>query len=111
MVDTKNTQQVRDAQQGAGQVAAGIVVVRPVGSRRVFHATCIRHGGSRGFTNVVMTKVGGTITLDPHATGACVIELDETEATAVWGQLTEWLGMSVLPKGAVPLPAGRGGSR
>ncbi len=41
---------------------------------------------------MVMTKVGGTITLDPHATGACVIELDEAEATAVRDQLTGWLG-------------------
>jgi hypothetical protein len=65
---------------------------KPVRTRKVIHATCTKHGGSRGFTNVVMTKVGGRITLDPHATGACVIELDEAEATAVWDTLTEWLG-------------------
>ncbi len=69
-----------------------VSATKPTGSRRVIHATCTRHGGSRGFTNVVMTKVGGRITLDPHATGACVLELDEAEATAVWDTLTEWLG-------------------
>ena len=41
---------------------------------------------------MVMTKVGGRITLDPHATGACVIELDEAEASAVRDTITEWLG-------------------
>jgi hypothetical protein len=65
---------------------------KPVRTRKVIQATCTKHGGSRGFTNVVMTKVGGRITLDPHATGACVIELDEAEATAVWDTLMEWLG-------------------
>ncbi len=34
----------------------------------MINATCPKHGGARGFTNVMMTKVGGTITLDPHAT-------------------------------------------
>ena len=69
-----------------------VAATKPVRTRKVIHATCTKHGGSRGFTNLVMTKVGGRITLDPHATGACVIELDETEATAVWDTLTEWLG-------------------
>ncbi len=69
-----------------------VAATKPVRTRKVIHATCTRHGGSRGFTNLVMTKIGGRITLDPHATGACVIELDEAEATAVWDQLTEWLG-------------------
>ncbi len=91
MTDTTNTQQARIAQQVNGQVAA-IAAETPTASRTVIHATCIRHGGARGFTNVVMSKREGKITLDPHATGACVIELDEAEATAVWDQLTEWLG-------------------
>ena len=62
----------------------GTASTKPSGTRKVIQATCTKHGGSRGFTNLVMTKVGGRITLDPHATGACVIELDEAEATAVW---------------------------
>jgi hypothetical protein len=46
----------------------------------------------RGFTNVVLTKRGGEIELDPHATGACVLRLDEAAATAVRDTITEWLG-------------------
>jgi hypothetical protein len=91
MADTNNTQSARDAQQENGQTP-DVAAATPVGSRRVIHPTCTRHGGSRGFTNVVMPKVGGTITLDPHATGACVLRLDEDAASAVRDQLTEWLG-------------------
>jgi hypothetical protein len=58
----------------------------------VIHATCTQHGGSRGFTNVVMTKRGDEIELDPHATGSCVITFDEDAATAVRDTITEWLG-------------------
>jgi phage tail tape-measure protein len=59
---------------------------------RVIHATCSTHGGSTGFTNLVLRKLGGEIELDPHATGACVIRLDEDAATAVRDQLSAWLG-------------------
>jgi hypothetical protein len=45
------------------------------------------HGGCRGFTNVVLTEVDGKIVLDSRATGACVIEFAETQATAVRDQL------------------------
>jgi hypothetical protein len=61
-------------------------------SRKVIHASCSRHGGARGFTNLVIAKVDGAIVLDPHVTGQCVIELDEAEATAMCDQLSEWLG-------------------
>jgi hypothetical protein len=108
MADTTNTQQARGLGNRTGQMAT-IAAETPVASRKVIHATCTRHGGSRGFTNVVMSKIGGTITLDPHATGACVIELDEVEATAMWDQLTEWLGLGALPRGVVPVQAGCGG--
>ena len=60
--------------------------------RRVILTTCITHGGTRGFTNVVLTKQDSTITIDPHATGACVLVLDEDAATALRDTLTEWLG-------------------
>lgn len=43
-----------------------------------------------------MTKVGGVTVLDPHVTGQCVLELDETAATAMRDQLTEWLGVERL---------------
>jgi hypothetical protein len=60
--------------------------------RRVIHTTCAIHPGSRGFCNLVMTKEDGDIVLNPHTTGACVLILDETEATAMRDALTEWLG-------------------
>jgi hypothetical protein len=64
----------------------------PVRTRKVIQATCVKHGGAREFTNLVLTKRGGEIELDPHATGACVLRLDDAAATAVRDQLTEWLG-------------------
>lgn len=64
----------------------------PARTRRVIHGTCTLHRGPIGFTNLVITKVGGTIELDPHVTGACIIHLDETEASALRDTLTEWLG-------------------
>jgi hypothetical protein len=39
-----------------------------------------------------MTKRGGEIELDPHATGACVLRLDEAATSAVRDTITEWLG-------------------
>jgi hypothetical protein len=62
-------------------------------TRRVIPATCLTHGGSRRFTNLVMRKtLDGRIEFDPHATGSCVLELDAPDAAAVRDQLTEWLG-------------------
>ena len=69
-----------------------VVAAEPVRTRKVIHATCTQHGGPRGFTNVVMTKRGGEIELDPPATGSCVITFDEDAATAVRDTITEWLG-------------------
>ena len=66
--------------------------VKPVRTRKVIHATCIKHGGSKGFTNVVLIKRGSEIELDPHVTGSCVIIFDEDGASAVRDTITEWLG-------------------
>jgi hypothetical protein len=60
-------------------------------NRRVVHVTCMTHGGAEGFTNLVMRQVDGVIELDPHATGACVLRLDQDAATAVRDTITEWL--------------------
>lgn len=60
-------------------------------SRAVIQVSCLTHGGPMGFANLVMRKRDGTIEFDPHATGACVLQLDEDAATAVRDQLTEWL--------------------
>ena len=46
---------------------------RPHHNRRVIHATCSRHGGPLGFTNLVVSKRDGQIELDPHADGSCVL--------------------------------------
>lgn len=61
-------------------------------SRRVIHATCTQHGGSRGFTNLVVRKLDGAVELDPHAVGGCVVRLDEDGATVLRDALTEWFG-------------------
>jgi hypothetical protein len=71
-----------------GPVSTG----RPVSNRRVIHATCSVHGGSRGFTNLAVTRNDGQIVLDPHATGSCVIILDEAATTALFDLLRQWFG-------------------
>jgi hypothetical protein len=62
------------------------------GRRRVIPATCELHRGAVGFTNLLVTKRDGTIVLDPHVDGSCVISLSEDGATALRNTLTEWLG-------------------
>jgi hypothetical protein len=59
--------------------------------RRIVHVTCLTHGGAEGFTNLVMRKLDGEIELNPHATGACMLRLDQAAATAVRDTITEWL--------------------
>ena len=60
-------------------------------NRRVIDCSCIVHGGARGFAPLVVTKRDGVTELDPHAIG-CVIQLNETAATALFDVLGEWLG-------------------
>jgi hypothetical protein len=55
-------------------------------------ATCRTHGGGVGFCNLRVSKVGGSIELDPHVTGQCVLTLDEDAATQLRDALGEWLG-------------------
>jgi hypothetical protein len=45
---------------------------RNVSNRRVIHASCTQHGGSRGFTNLMVTKCDGDIDLDPAPMTPCV---------------------------------------
>jgi hypothetical protein len=61
-------------------------------NRKVIHATCALHRGPAGFANVVLSKRDGTIVLDPHVTGSCVLVLAEDEAVALRDVLTDWLG-------------------
>jgi hypothetical protein len=65
---------------------------RPRHNRKVIHATCALHRGPAGFANVVVSKRDGTIELDPHVTGACVLTLAEDAAVALRDALTRWLG-------------------
>ncbi|MDQ2790338.1 MAG: hypothetical protein DLM60_00775 [Pseudonocardiales bacterium] len=60
--------------------------------RRVIPAPCELHRAAMGFTNLLVTKRDGTIVLDPHVDGSCVISLGEDGATALRNTLTEWLG-------------------
>jgi hypothetical protein len=45
-----------------------------------------------GFANLVVTKLHGTIELDPHVDRGCVILLDESAARVLSAALVEWLG-------------------
>lgn len=60
--------------------------------RVVIPASCAVHGGSAGFTNVVIRKLDGEIELDPHVTGACLLRFKEDAATTLRDVLIEWLG-------------------
>ncbi|MCA1696128.1 MAG: hypothetical protein LC749_16175, partial [Actinobacteria bacterium] len=48
--------------------------------RRVVMTTCQAHGAA-GFTNLLVTKEGGFIVLNPHVGNCCVLRLDEQAAT------------------------------
>jgi hypothetical protein len=61
-------------------------------NRKAIPVSCALHRGPRGFANLVVEhKRDGEIVLDPHATGACVIILDEDAATALFEVLRTWL--------------------
>jgi hypothetical protein len=66
--------------------------VRSISNRRAIAATCTQHGGTPGFTNLVVSKRDGEIELDPHADRGCVIRLDESGARVLSETLAEWLG-------------------
>lgn len=61
-------------------------------NRRVIPTTCTKHGGTPGFTNLVVRKRAGEIELDPHVDGSCVLSLDEAAATQLFAVFEEWLG-------------------
>jgi hypothetical protein len=65
---------------------------RNTSSRRTIAVTCTQHGGTPGFTNLLVRKRGDIIELDPHVTGCCVVQLDETGARELCELLAEWLG-------------------
>jgi hypothetical protein len=68
-----------------------VKAAKPIGNRRVIRASCSLHGGSVGFTNLVVSKHGGQTELDPHAAGARTITLEEDGSRALRDALIEWL--------------------
>lgn len=90
---------VRDGESGAEistplmLLCAETAATKPTSShRKTIHATCALHRGPAGFANIVVSKRNGTIELDPHVTGSCVLTLAEDEAIALRDVLTQWLG-------------------
>lgn len=61
-------------------------------ARCAIPATCTTHGGPAGYTNLLVSTCDGSVELDPHVTGSCVIRLDEDGARTLCEALTEWLG-------------------
>ncbi|MGH3781239.1 MAG: hypothetical protein ACRDRO_11615 [Pseudonocardiaceae bacterium] len=64
---------------------------RPTSHHRTILTTCRVHG-AEGFCNLRLTKTGGTIEIDPHVDGGCVIVLDEKAAGEVFDAIGAWLG-------------------
>jgi hypothetical protein len=77
---------------GPAQGTANHGPQQPLRRRKTIAATCELHRGPIGFTNLVVSKRDGTIVLDPHVDGSCVISLDQDGATQLCDTLTEWLG-------------------
>jgi hypothetical protein len=61
-------------------------------NRRVLPVSCSCAGVANGFTNLVVTKRGAVIELDPHATGQCVLTLDEDAGRILFDALADWFG-------------------
>jgi hypothetical protein len=76
----------------------------PVGRcRKAIPATCQLHRGPVGFTNLMVNKCDdGSIVLDPHVTGSCVISLHEESARTLRDLLTQWLGGATYRKNRQP---------
>lgn len=51
--------------------------------------TCQAHGAA-GFTNLLVTKEGGFIVLNPHVGNCCLLRLDEQAATEVYHLTLRW---------------------
>lgn len=60
--------------------------------RRAIPASCGVHHGPIGFANLLVSMHGGSIVLDPHVAGECVIALDEEGATTLCNVVLRWLG-------------------
>lgn len=63
----------------------------PPSRSKTIPATCQLHGGPVNPTTLLVSKRDGTIVLDPHVAGSCVITLEEESATKLRDMLTDWL--------------------
>lgn len=81
-----------DQSPAAGEIVSTALSTGPsTGShRRVLMTTCQAHGAA-GFTNLLVTKEGGFIVLNPHLANCCVLRLDEQTARTLHGIFGEWL--------------------
>lgn len=63
------------------------------GERRVIAVTCRVHGGTPGFTNLVVTREAGSglVVLDPHGIRCCVIALEQPAARELHAVLGQWV--------------------
>ncbi len=59
--------------------------------RTAIPATCQLEGGPVQAANLVVSKRGETIVLDPQVPGACVMSLDEDGARTLATLLSVWL--------------------
>jgi hypothetical protein len=59
--------------------------------RRVLITTCQEHGAA-SFTNLLVTKEGAFIVLNPHVANCCTLRLDGQTATALYHLFGQWLG-------------------
>lgn len=65
---------------------------QPGRSRRVISATCSVHPGTPSYTNLELIWDGEALALRPHATGACVLTLNEAEVSELHAFIEEVLG-------------------
>ena len=61
-------------------------------SQRTISATFRNQAGGVELCDLGVTKLAGSIVLDPHVAGACVVVLDEAAATALVDLLGEDIG-------------------
>jgi hypothetical protein len=73
------------------ETAEGPAAAASRGNRRAIPAHCTLHGGTPGFTNLVVSKLDGGIQFDPHVDGSCLITLDENSAYLLFEVLQGWL--------------------
>jgi hypothetical protein len=80
-----------DASPTAGEIVRTAPNAVTRSHRRVLMTTCQAHN-TAGFTNLLVTKEGGYIVLNPHLANCCVLRLDEQTARTLHGIFGEWLG-------------------